>query len=283
MAYTNLVSPGVLAQHLGAADWRVVDCRFSLADPAAGHQLWRDGHIPGAVYANLDRHLASAVEPGSGRHPLPSPRAFAKRLGAWGITRDTQVVAYDDAGGAFAARLWWLLRWVGHEAAAVLDGGLPAWLRAGHALSDELPEPEATTYDAQPRPELAIERRQLRAMLTAGTGVLLDARDAERFMGEREPLDTRAGHIPGARNYPFPANLDDDGVFLKPAQLRACFGAALQDAEPQSVVMMCGSGVTACHNLLAMDVAGLPGARLYPGSWSEWIADPSRPVASGPA
>ena len=177
----------------------MVDCRFSLADPAAGHQSWRDGHIPGAVYANLDNHLSAPISEGSGRHPLPPVRAFAKRLGAWGIGPGTQVVAYDDAGGAIAARLWWLLRWLGHDTVAVLNGGLSAWQQAGLALDDALPSPETTTFNPQPRDEAARDCRQMRAMLAAGSGLLLDARDAERFLGEREPLDIKAGHIPGAR------------------------------------------------------------------------------------
>lgn len=280
--HTNIVEAGELAKHLQDPSWRIVDCRFSLADPAAGHQSWRDAHIPGAVYANLDRHLAAPPSPETGRHPLPPVKAFVKRLGAWGIDENTQVVAYDDAGGAIAARLWWMMRWVGHEAVAVLNGGLAAWQAAELPVDDTLPEPEATTYTPQPRAETTVTSRQLRAMQTAGTGLVLDARDAERFLGEREPLDTKAGHIPGARNYPFSANLDADGRFLPAERLQACFEAALQGVSPESVVAMCGSGVTACHNLLAMHVAGMHGARLYAGSWSEWITDPSRPVAAGP-
>ncbi len=285
MEQNPLVTPAEVRPHLQDPDWCVVDCRFSLADPRAGRQAYEQGHIPGAVYADLEADLSSAPAAGTGRHPLPAPERLARRLEAWGIGAQTRVVAYDDAGGAFAARLWWLLCWLGHPAAAVLDGGLAAWKAAGLPLDRAPPRPPAAPLDAMPGPGpgpgAGLDAEAVASGLEAGTLLLLDAREAARFRGEVEPIDPVAGHVPGARNLPFSANLDAQGCFLAPPQLRARFAAVLGDTAPEQVVHMCGSGVTACHNLLAMERAGLHGSRLYPGSWSEWITDPRRPVARG--
>ncbi|TAM07466.1 MAG: sulfurtransferase, partial [Rhodanobacter sp.] len=259
-----------------------VDCRFALSDPTQGERDYRDGHIPGAVYASLDRDLSdrSRQAEGLGRHPLPLESAFSALLSRWGWRGGMQVVSYDAAGGAMAAaRLWWLLRLVAVEA-AVLDGGYAAWLAA--ALPTEsgeaLPRPASKLslrYDAS---QLLLDH----ADIADGTsGQLLDARGAARYRGEVEPLDRVGGHVPGALNRPFADNLDHDGRFKPAAQLRAEFTAVLAGAEPAHVVHMCGSGVTACHNLLAMEHAGLQGSRLYAPSWSGWVSDPARPVAKG--
>jgi thiosulfate/3-mercaptopyruvate sulfurtransferase len=258
-----------------------VDCRFDLADVARGERAYADAHLPGAVYAHLERDLSGPVTPLTGRHPLPDATVLAAKCGALGIDGDVQVVAYDDAGGAFAARLWWLLRWLGHEAVAVLDGGLRAWREAGGPLSREVPRPTPRQFVARRDDSRSVDAARLALALDAGRCVLIDARAAERFAGEVEPIDPIAGHVPGARCAPFAANLGPDGLFLPAADLRARYGALLGARAPGELVAMCGSGVTACHDLLALEIAGLPGARLYAGSWSEWIRDPARPVARG--
>lgn len=281
MYYTNLVSPLILAGQIKNPDWVILDCRYDLADPESGRFQWSRSHIPGAIYADLGRDLSAPVTPTSGRHPLPDPVDLAGCFSGWGIGVDTQVIAYDDSSGAFAARAWWLLRWLGHKHVAVLDGGLNAWRRAGMPMTDIPPEPAAKHFELQLQPGMTVEANELEDLIAQGY-VVLDARSAPRFLGDEEPLDKQAGHIPGAHNFPFHANLDRHGAFLPAAELRVYFDAARHDAPPAHVICMCGSGVTACHNLLAMHVAGLPGARLYPGSWSEWCNDPARKVETGP-
>jgi thiosulfate/3-mercaptopyruvate sulfurtransferase len=258
----------------------LLDCGFDLADPGAGERAHAAGHLPGALYVHLDRDLSGPKTGCNGRHPLPDREALAARAGAWGIAPGVQVVAYDAQGGPYAARAWWLLRWLGHDAVAVLDGGTAAWTAAGGERTTT-----PATVRAQPpypaRPP-AMPTVAAAALLAPAPGrQLLDARAPERFRGDVEPLDPVAGHIPGAHNRFFKDNLQPDGRFLEVAALRTAF-AAWADA-PAAVVHQCGSGVTACHNLLAMEHAGLAGSALYPGSWSEWCADPARPVARGPA
>jgi thiosulfate/3-mercaptopyruvate sulfurtransferase len=259
------------------------DCRFSLADPAAGHRAYAAGHLPGAIYAHLDLHLSGPITANSGRHPLPDPKRLTAWLGACGVDAETHVVLYDDQGGAFAARLWWLLRWLGHRRVAVLDGGLQAWQQTGGELTQQEPVPSPTRFTGRPDDALWIATADLAASLVApAPGVqVVDARAPERFRGEQEPIDPVAGHIPGAINLPFAGNLDVDGRFLTPATLRKRFSDALGDTPPSQVAHSCGSGVNACHNLFAMELAGLTGSRLYAGSWSEWIRAPERPVAVG--
>lgn len=288
-------------QALIAEDPKVVllDCGFDLFDPQAGRRAWAQGHLPGAVYAHLDEDLSGPKSPNGpvqgGRHPLPDRAAWAQRLAAWGISPQTRVVAYDDQGGPYAARAWWLLRWAGHEAVAVLDGGRSAWVAAGGTLvsSDTMPLSAASGDAGAPASPAAIaaaggypvgEPRMATidaSALQAGLGrhPLVDARAGERYRGETEPLDTRAGHIPGAINRFFKDNLLPDGRFKPAEQLRREWSALVADGG--AVVHQCGSGVTACHNLLAVAVAGLGEGVLYPGSWSEWSADPGRPCAVG--
>ena len=282
MTYTTLVDAATLAAHLADPAWRVVDCRFELLSPAAGAAAYAAGHIAGAVYAHLDHDLAGPRSATSGRHPLPEPTALAATLGRLGIGAGTQVVAYDDAGGIYAARLWWLLRWLGHDAVAVLDGGLAAWRAAGGALTAQPATVAAARFTPRPRARSQVDADAVAALVAGGAGALLDARSAERFEGRVEPLDARAGHVPGARSHHYALNLGADGRFLPPQELRARLVAALAGSAPADSVSMCGSGVTACHTLLAMEIAGLTGARLYPGSWSEWSRDPTRPCATGP-
>ncbi len=256
----------------------VLDCGFDLADPAAGERAFLAGHIPGALYVHLERDLSGAKTGTNGRHPLPDFDTFAATAGRWAVAPGVQVVAYDNQGGPYAARAWWLLRWLGHGAVAVLDGGLKAWQAAGGALASGPAEATALRpYPAQGPAMPTVDAAQLQALL--GRVLLLDARAGERFRGDAEPLDAVAGHIPGASNRFFKDNLLPDGRFKPAAQLRAEFDA--YGDVSAGVVHQCGSGVTACHNLLAMAHAGLEGSRLYPGSWSEWCSDPARPVARG--
>lgn len=280
--WDTLVGADALAARLGAGDVVVLDCRFDLARPGWGEEAWRAGHVPGACYAHLDRDLSSQSTPRSGRHPLPDPDALAARLGAWGIDAGTQVVACDQGSGMFAARAWWLLRWLGHERVAVLDGGLPAWTAAGGELVATAPQPVPRRFVARLRPGLAVDAAGVEGGLADGSIRLVDARGADRFEGRNETLDPVAGHVPGAVNHPFAANLGADGRLLPPAVLRERWLGTLGGREPRELVAMCGSGVSACVGLLALEHAGLHGARLYPGSWSEWIRDPARPVATGP-
>jgi thiosulfate/3-mercaptopyruvate sulfurtransferase len=280
MIFTTLVSaPELLEALTRRTDLVVLDASFDLADTAAGERSHEQAHIPGARYVHLDRDLSGAKTGHNGRHPLPDREAFAATVGRLGIGPGTQVVVYDGQGGIYAARAWWMLRWLGHEAVAVLDGGLAAWRESGGAI--ESGRTEVAPRPPSPlRPPLAavVEVQALARRL--GNVVLLDARASERFRGEVEPIDAQAGHIPGAINRPLKDNLDPAGRFKPPAELRAAF-VALGGLDAPRVVHQCGSGVTACHNLLAMEVAGLHGSALYPGSWSEWSADPARPIARG--
>jgi len=277
--YKTLVDCHTLALHLHDPDWVVVDCRFILSRPDAGREAYGNGHIPGARYAHLNDDLSAPVTATSGRHPLPDPQQLAAKLGAWGIGPGKQVVAYDDSFGAMAARLWWLLRWLGHDTVALLDGGLPRWQREGHPLTKDLPVFQPAVFVPRPRHEMVVDAEFVARAVRDDRWLVLDARSEERFNGEVEPLDPVAGHIPGAVNLPFEDNLHVSGRFSSPEELRALYRGQMKQVGPERVVQMCGSGVTACHNLLAMEHAGLPGAKLYAGSWSEWIRDPSRPVA----
>ena len=279
---TSLVSPSELAAHLADPDWCVLDCRFSLQDPAAGAADYAQGHIPGAAYVSLDADLSGPRTASSGRHPLPDPALLAQRLGALGIGEQTQVVAYDASAGLFAARAWWLLRALGHTQVAVLDGGLQAWRAGGGALATESAPRPARLFRWHGQPLGGLTAADVAGGLVGDRLRLIDVRAAERFEGRSEPLDPVAGHVPGAINLPHTLALDADGRFRSAQALRELF-AAQAAAAPGAIVCMCGSGVTACHTLLALEVAGLPGARLYAGSWSEWCRDPTRPIATGPA
>ncbi|MDA8362499.1 MAG: sulfurtransferase [Gammaproteobacteria bacterium] len=279
--FKTLVDTATLSGHLDDPAWVVVDCRFTLTDTEAGARSYAVGHIPGARYAHLDRDLSSAIGPGTGRHPLPDPVLLAEKLGTWGIGDGKQVVVYDDSFGAMAARLWWLLRWLGHDAVALLDGGFPKWRRTGLPVTAVVPAPRPVRFEALRDDRLWVSSEFVRDAVTRREYLLIDARSEERFCGDIEPLDRVAGHVPGAVNLPFEDNLDLGGQFLAPQALRSLYLGVLRDLPSERVIQMCGSGVTACHNLLAMEHAGLHGAKLYAGSWSEWITDPRRPVASG--
>jgi len=278
--YTTLIEPAELAPHLADPGWVVVDCRFDLGNPSAGSQQYAEGHIPGARYAHLDADLSGPVTARTGRHPLPDPETFARKLGSWGIEQASQLVAYDAASGALAARLWWMMRWVGHRKVAVLDGGLKAWVEAGQPVNNRVPVIRPATITPRVDPGAAVSVEEVMSGLADGTLLLVDARASDRFAGRNETIDPVAGHVPGARNHPFLRNVDAGQRFLTPAELRERWRTALAAAKGRDIVSMCGSGVTACHNLLALEVAGHSGARLYAGSWSEWIRDPARPVAT---
>lgn len=280
-AYRTLIDVATLA---ASADAVIVDCRFDLKDPASGETRYAQGHLPGAVYAHLDRDLSNPPTTDHGRHPLPPPARLAEVFGRLGIAPGRQVVVYDDAGGMMAARLWWMLRYMGHDDVALLDGGLAAWQAAGHALDAGVVAPVAASFRGRPRAERLVLIDEVAEAVATGASLsceLVDARDPARYRGEVEPIDRRAGHIPGARNHFFQRNLDAKGSFLPPARLREAFVGSLGTLPDATTVHYCGSGVTACHNVLAQVHAGLPEPRLYCGSWSEWSRDAQRPAATG--
>ncbi|WKJ91828.1 sulfurtransferase [Methylomonas montana] len=280
MPYTTLVSAATLAANLDNPDWKIFDCRFSLADAQAGHRLYRQGHIPGARYADLNQDLSSPVQSYTGRHPLPNFKLLAEKLGSWGVNNRCQIVVYDDAGGAFAGRMWWLLRTMGHTQVAVLDGGFGHWQKQAMPITTALPKIATSPF------RVYLDNRQWLSAAEVEDGLarrkiaLIDARAPERFRGQQEPIDPVAGHVPKALNRPLQTNLDKDGLFLSADQLRQQFSRLVAPLPSEQVVHMCGSGVTACHNLLAMEIAGLSGSKLYAGSWSEWISNRNRSVAT---
>lgn len=281
MPYETVIDRDSVANHLDDPDWLLFDCRFDLADTEAGRRAYREGHLPRAIYVHVDEDMAGPTGPTTGRHPLPDPGAFAERLHRWGVAPGRQLVAYDDGPGAMAARFWWICRHLGFRAVAVMSGGYEAWRRERRPITTQVPRPDPGPFQPELRAGDTMDVPELQPALAEGGCVLVDARAPERFRGESEPIDAKAGHVPGAVNRPFQDNLDADGEFRPPEALRRDFEALLKDREPVAAVHMCGSGVTACHNLLAMEHAGLPGSKLYPGSWSHWITDPDRPVATG--
>jgi thiosulfate/3-mercaptopyruvate sulfurtransferase len=280
--YRTLISTGVLASHLHEG-WAIVDCRYDLQNESWGRDQYRVAHVPGATYASLGEDLAAPRTGRNGRHPLPSIEALAETFGRLGISRDVQVIAYDQDTGAYASRLWWSLRYLGHDPVAVLDGGWAKWTREGQPTTSGDERRPPTTFTPDPRPEMGLTVEQVAARLGDPSRLLVDARAPERFEGRAEPIDRAAGHIPGAVNRFFRSNLADDGTMLASSVLRESFMSLLNGRDPSAAVMYCGSGVTACQNLLAMEHAGLPGARLYVGSWSEWSADPAHPTEKGPS
>jgi thiosulfate/3-mercaptopyruvate sulfurtransferase len=277
MSGSTLVSTQELSRHLSG--WRLFDCRHDLARPELGEAQYRDAHIPGALFASLDRDLSAPKTGKNGRHPLPDPDRFGEFLRQSGVKPSDTVVCYDAANGAMAARLWWLLRWVGHAQVAVLDGGIAKWTRENRPVTAEVPRFPASEYPVEVNAELAVSVRTVQRRL--GQQLLLDARAPARWRGEQEPIDPVAGRIPGAKNRFNMDNVNADGTFKMPAELKRAFSDVLGNRRPEETIHYCGSGVAACHNLLAMETAGLPGAKLYAGSWSEWIADPERPRESG--
>ncbi len=280
MIYSTLISTEILARHIDDRSFVVVDCRYDLAEVDAGERAYRASHLPGARFMHVDRDLSGRKTGRNGRHPLPEIGVLAATLGRAGIDAARQVVAYDQNNGVWASRLWWLLHWLGHDAAAVLDGGFDRWRAEGRPVTSAIPTPRPATFVSKsPTPIASAD--EILHHLDDDTLLVVDARAAERYRGEVEPIDPIAGHIPGARNRPYTQNLTPEGSFKPAPELRSEFETLLGGRSAASVVHQCGSGVTACHNALAMTIAGLPGSRLYPGSWSEWVADAARPVARG--
>ena len=267
-----------LAEHLGDPAWVVLDTRHDLMDPAKGRRAYEAGHIPGAFFIAMDDDLAAPKNGRNGRHPLPEPARFATKMSQCGVTPRTQVVVYDDASGSFAVRLWWMLRWLGHERVSVLDGGFPLWSREGHPVETRVPAAREGEFIARPRLGATVDASFVDHYRRQRDARLVDARPPERYRGEKEPIDPVAGHVPGALNRFWKENIQPDGRFKSATQLHGEFEALLGGTDASLSVHMCGSGVTACHNLFAMELAGLPAGRLYPGSWSEWCADPARAV-----
>ena len=282
--YTTLISATNLAERLAAAPGSILvfDCRFDLAAPESGEKAYAQGHIPGAHYLHLDRDLSGVKTGTNGRHPLPERAALVTKLASFGLNEGQQVVAYDAQGGMYAARLWWLLRWLGHDSVALLDGGLQAWEAAGNSLDSAVPAKSQGTFKAGAPLQVTIDAQAIERSIGTRDHLLIDARAADRYRGENETIDPVGGHIPGAPNHFFKNNLTAEGRFKTAHELREAFGSLVGTTPADRIVLQCGSGVTACHNVLAMEIAGLHGAALYPGSWSEWSADPGRPVATGP-
>ena len=272
-----LVSCEQLAAHLNDPDWRIVDCRHQLSDVGYGQRVYAEGHLPGAFFMHLDRDLSGAMSGCNGRHPLPNPQVLAAKFGAIGISSRTQVVVYDDAEGMVSGRLWWMLRWLGHDTVAVLDGGFNRWVKEGRPLTRDIPVVLPTVFEVEQR-DWVVTADEVLANIASPELVVVDARGPDRFRGENETIDPVGGHIPGARNRFFRDNLDADGRFRPAAELRREFLELFAGTPPDKTVMQCGSGVSACHNLIALELAGLTGARLYAGSWSEWCSDSARPV-----
>jgi thiosulfate/3-mercaptopyruvate sulfurtransferase len=281
MAFRTLISTAALALHTDDPAYAIVDCRAKLDDPAWGAHEHAASHIPGAVFADLMHDLSGPKSGSNGRHPLPAADALVQTFSRLGIASGVQVVAYDQENGMFASRLWWLLRWLGHDAVAVLDGGFKKWIAEGRAVESGATQRAPRAFVGSPRPGMAVDAGAVAAHLGSGGPRLVDARAPERYRGDSEPIDKVGGHIPGARNHFYQWNLDERGLFRTPEELRAKITATVGDVAADQIVCYCGSGVTACHNLLAFEHAGLAGAKLYAGSWSEWSSDPSRPVEQG--
>ncbi len=279
MSHTTSISVADLAQHVDDPAFVIFDGRHELTNPEFGIKAYAHSHIPNARFAHLDRDLAAPQTGRNGRHPLPDPNVFAGWLGRMGVSNDKQVIAYDNAAGVYGSRLWWMLRWMGHQNVAVLDGGWQAWLAVEHPVTAEVPVPKPSRFTGTPQ-KSPVDTKYVLEHLQSPDMVLIDARANDRYHGKNETIDPIGGHIPGARNRFFKDNLTPQGFFKSPEQLRDEFRPFVGNGSPEKIVSQCGSGVTACHNLLAMEIAGLKGGRLYPGSWSEWIADPSRPRAT---
>jgi thiosulfate/3-mercaptopyruvate sulfurtransferase len=281
MAFTTLVNTETLERLCGTAEVAVVDCRFKLDDPGWAARAFLDGHVPGAVFADLERDLSGAKTGNNGRHPLPDPLTLSHTLGALGISNTTQVIAYDQDAGMYASRLWWLLRWMGHSSVAVLDGGFAKWVSEARPVSSIREEPAHVSFSGTPQPGMIVSADDVGRLIHNPEWRLIDARAPERYRGEIEPIDRVPGHIPTATNHFFGSNVDAANTFLPADALKKKLIDSMAGVRSDHVVCYCGSGVTACQNVLAMEHVGLPGAKLYPGSWSEWASDERRPIARG--
>ncbi len=280
MAYRTLIDTATLAKNIGDPEWRIFDVRHDLMNHEIGRQQYAEGHLSGATFVPLETDLSGEKTATSGRHPLPDADDFMAKLGEWGVRPGQQVVVYDASNGTYAGRLWWMMRWMGHYSVAVLDGGITKWEKEGRPLTAEVPHFAPTSYKGAPR-TMHVDVEFVQANLGKSEVTVLDARASGRYAGQGETIDPVGGHIPGALNRPFTENLNKDGTYKAPEVLAKEFAALLGNRSPKQIVHQCGSGVSACHNILAMEIAGLAGSRLYPGSWSEWCRDPKRPVATG--
>lgn len=278
MVFKTLISAQELHENLHRSDWIIVDCRFSLMNSELGGNLYRKGHLPNARHAHLNNDLSSQITDFTGRHPLPDIRVLVQKLSTWGISNQSQVVVYDDMNGAMAGRLWWLLRWLGHEKVAVLNGGIQHWQKNNYPITTILPKIQTTTFRPYLNDSLCLDAPQVQNLLAKKAICLIDARTSERYLGKVEPMDAVAGHIPYALNRPFQMNLDKNGLFLPAEKIHTEFSQLIGKTTPENVVHYCGSGVTACHNVLAMEYANLNGSKLYAGSWSEWICNKNRRI-----
>jgi len=279
MALETLIDTDQLTENLDNPKFVIFDCRHELTNPEYGDKVYAQSHLPNAHFASVDRDLSSHPTGNNGRHPMPEADQFARWLGSKGVTSGVQVVGYDNAAGVYASRLWWLLRWLGHDEVAVLDGGWNAWLAAGGPTTKEVPTAVPANFSPQVR-DMNVDAAYVLEKLNSGNMRVIDARSNDRFHGQNETIDPVGGHIPGALNRFFKNNVGDDGRFRPGLELKGEFEALIGNTPVKNIVHQCGSGVSACHNLLAMELAGMGGSRLYPGSWSEWVADPSRPVAT---
>ncbi len=277
--FSTLISANELSGHIKDPNWIVFDCRFTLAETGAGRAAYLQSHLPGAIYVHLDDDMSSPITASTGRHPLPDVTAFSEKLSVWGVDASKQVIVYDDAFGAIAGRMWWLLRWLGHTRVAVLDGGLPTWQRENYPMQSVLPSLSPAAFFPNVNNELLVDVEFVESRMSNDNFVIVDARAEERFSGDAEPLDNVAGHIPGALNMPFDDNLAISSLFETQEVLTQLYKDVIKQVDYENVIHMCGSGVTACHNILAMEYAGMRGSKLYAGSWSEWITDPKKPVA----
>ena len=280
MSFNTIISVQELYENLDQKDWCIFDCRFLLKDPNGGLVKYNQGHIPGALFADMDKDLSSPMTASSGRHPLPNPNEFIDKLQKWGVNNTSQVICYDDMSGAFAARMWWLMNWLGHADVAVLDGGIDKWNEKNLLLEESVQTRSAGSFTGQANNNMWVDINFVQEQLSKDKIQLLDARSSDRFTAKDTKTDPVAGHVPGSISFPFAENLTKQSVFQSPEELQKRFACMFADDQTE-IINMCGSGVTACHNLLAMSIAGLPMTRLYVGSWSEWIKEKSRPVATG--
>jgi thiosulfate/3-mercaptopyruvate sulfurtransferase len=281
LTYKTLISVNALIDHIDDPSWAIIDCRFNLTDPNEGQRVYLQAHIPGAIYAHLEQDLSAPITGTNGRHPLPDVEKLATLFGQWGIDSDIQVVCYDSRGGGFAARLWWSLHYLGHDAVAVLDGGFPAWTRAEYPVREGKETRAPRTFTPEVQHEMKADISDVTESIHSNEVLLIDSRTPERYRGEEEPIDPVAGHIPGAVNHFWGGNLDESDHTLSTEILHAQFSNLLGERNPDSVIVYCGSGVTGCQNVMALTHAGFENIRLYPGSWSEWISDSKRPIGLG--
>ena len=279
MSYKTIISAKNLIENINDPNYRLFDCRCDIKDTAYGLEAYNEGHIPGAIFIDVDNDLASEKNSTSGRHPLPNIEDIAYKLSKWGVSDNTQVVIYDDAGGAFASRMWWIMKWLGHANVAVLDGGIGSFIAMGHKLTSEYSQTISSNFVPSVDNGMHVDVKEVENVQYQLDRILIDARSKERFLGIKDPVDNVCGHVPGAISSPLSLNLNKNGLFRSPEELKLHFSKLLGEIKPENVISMCGSGITACHNLLAMEIAGFTGAKLYVGSWSEWITDPNRPIA----